>query len=708
MADVTMRVSTAEPEFASISPTELTSLRNRLREAEETLAAIRDGEVDAVVVRGSAGQQVYTLDNADRPYRALIEQMQDGAITISADGSILYCNQRFASMVGIGAEQIMGAQVGRFMADDAIGAWKALSNGMDARNASGEYSVLQYQGDRLPCMVSLAKVVLGEHSEPVVCAVLSDLTPIYSRSRELQATNRQLAEEINERHRAEGSLQFALDAAGMGSWDLDLAKGEAHRSQRHDEIFGHKDLGGPWGLRDALKQFVPEDAMRVSEAFELARASGLIEIEGRIVRATDLQERWLRITGRTFYDDSGAPTRIAGVISDVTERRAVEERLRQAQKIEAIGQLTGGVAHDFNNLLQVVSGGLQLVGRGIKDPTRLERVLKGMRQAVERGSGLSRQLLAFSRRQTLSPVAIDLKRQIGNMREMLERSLRGDITIETSFPNNLWPVKADPGELELVVLNLAVNARDAMPHGGNIRISARNVGNVDEVLTGEFVCLDVADSGTGMPPEVLAHAFEPFFTTKEVGKGSGLGLAQAHGFAQASGGTVRITSVIGSGTVISVFLPRTQMTPPPVVESSIDQQANSSPAASAGQVLLVEDDDEVAALAAEMLTELGYQSTRVATAEAALGALANDRVIDVVFSDVIMPGAMNGVELALEICRRRPELPVILTSGFAGVAMHSAREHELRILKKPYTFEELRDAFAAASLSGDMKRNAEH
>ena len=607
----------ASPEPAdtgTFSQISITDLRQRLREAEDTLAAIRDGEVDALVVKGRAGQQVYTLETADRPYRALIEQMQDGAITIGTDGSVLYCNQRFALMVGLGAERIMGAHLSQFLSQDAMHAWEVLSQG-DLRDRSGEFAVLRSDGSETLASVSFAKVALDDFSEPIVCGVVSDLTATHRRSHELHATNLRLAQEIEERHRAEGSLQLALDAAGMGSWNLDLITGQAHRSQRHDEIFGHDHLVEPWGLAQLLTQFVPGDAARVALAFEQARASGVIDVEAQINRAHDAQLRWLRLTGRTFYDAEGRPLRIAGVVTDITERRAVEERLRQAQKIEAIGQLTGGVAHDFNNLLQVFSGGLQLLEKGEEDASRRLRILKGMRQAVDRGSSLSRQLLAFSRRQALHPEPIDLERHIDNMREMLERSLRGDVLVRTRFAADLWRVEADPGELELVVLNLAVNARDAMPDGGTITITGQNVSDVDESLQGDFVRLDIIDTGVGMSAEVLAHAFEPFFTTKEVGKGSGLGLAQAHGFARASGGSARIMSTPGKGCIISLYLPRTLKTPAVLTPPRVDALHAST--RSTGHVLLVEDDDQVAALTAEMVAELGYSVTRVATADAA-------------------------------------------------------------------------------------------
>ncbi|MBV1799379.1 ATP-binding protein [Siccirubricoccus sp. G192] len=324
--------------------------------------------------------------------------------------------------------------------------------------------------------------------------------------------------------------------------------------------------------------------------------------------------------------------------AQIAERERVEESLRHAQRIEAIGQLTGGVAHDFNNLLMVISGGLDMLDRQ-GDPARRQRLLDGMRQAAERGAGLTRQLLAFSRRQALRSEPVDIGRQIGGMREMLDRSLRGDVHVALDFAEDLWPVQVDPGELELVILNLAVNARDAMPEGGTITIRAENLpGLADDDLQGDFLRLSVIDTGTGMPPEVVSRVFEPFFTTKDIGKGSGLGLAQVYGFAKQSGGTVRIDTAVGQGTRIALFLPRSSLAPAADQRHFGDLGAERVSSAMAGHVLLVEDDNEVAALVAEMLAQLGFEATRAASAAAALGALANGRAVDLVFSDIMMPG----------------------------------------------------------------------
>jgi CheY-like chemotaxis protein len=297
----------------------------------------------------------------------------------------------------------------------------------------------------------------------------------------------------------------------------------------------------------------------------------------------------------------------------------------------------------------------------------------------------------------LQPEPVNVSRQIGGMRELLDRSLRGDVQVVFEFAEDLWPIEVDPGELELVVLNLAVNARDAMPNGGTITVRGENCPacRVDN-LKGDFVCLSVTDTGTGMAPEVRDRVFEPFFTTKDIGKGSGLGLAQVHGFATQSGGTVRIDSEVGTGTTISLYLPRTWKEPAVDQHHLIDLHVERRRSGEAGRVLLVEDDDEVAELVGQMLSQLGYEVTRAANAAAALGALANGRQVDIVFSDVMMPGGMNGLDLAREIRSRRFGLPILLTSGFAEAARPEAEAAGIRILSKPYRLDELAAALTTA------------
>ena len=635
-----------------------------------------------------------TSDSGDRPYRTLVEQMQEGAFTCTREGLLLYCNRRFAAMLRLPDERVIGAHLQRFLTPDSARALESMLASVPDGETSMELELALADGSAIPVKISLAELTARTSRSPVVCAVVTDLTVAARRAEELRASNERLRQEREDRTRAEGGWQIALEAAGMGSWELDLASGEMRRSLRHDQLFGYDSYQKRWDTTRELAHFLPEDRQSLKHALAEAKLTGILDIEARIHRAADRELRWLHIRGQTFYNGE-TPVRIAGVISDVTDRRQVEERLRQAQRIEALGQLTGGVAHDFNNLLQVIFSGLQVLG-GTGEPGRRDRVIGAMKRAVEHGAGLCRQLLAFSRRQPLRPEPVDLKRLIGSMHEMLTRSLAGDVTVKTEFAQRLWPVEIDAGEMELVLLNLALNARDALPKGGVVIIKAYNVPALgDHELSGDYVRLDVVDQGIGMTPEVLAHAFEPFFTTKEVGKGSGLGLSQTHGFARSSGGAVRIRSTRGVGTTVSIYLPRSHRQP---LAPAVAGEAHPETALNIanGQVLIVEDDDEVAALTVEMIHQLGYDTTRVSSAEAALGALADKRSVDIVFSDFMMPGSMNGVELAQEIRRRRPNLPILLTSGFAEAARRSVGAQQIRIISKPYRMDELREALRSA------------
>ena len=410
--------------------------------------------------------------------------------------------------------------------------------------------------------------------------------------------------------------------------------------------------------------------------------------------------RFYEMRFNTLRDRDGKRIGAYQFVYDVTERlhdqerlRHAEAALRQTQKMESIGQLTGGVAHDFNNLLSVFATGLQLLERNVSGEQR-QRVFDGMRRAVARGTGLTRHLLAFSRRTPVNPESIDIANHLKGMREMLDGSLGGHIHIEMKFGDEVWPVEVDAGEMELAVLNLCLNARDAVAGGGTVTIAAENV-VIEEERGSQKQCvkLSVTDTGGGMPPDVLSRAFEPFFTTKDVGKGSGLGLPQVYGFAHQSGGQVTIDSEVGVGTIVTLLLPRSLQEP---VESVRTADSSGVPVprsdgARRGHVLLVEDDQEVSALTREMLNSLGFAVTHVTGAEAALGALANARAVDAVLSDIMMPGGVSGLELAREISRRHPTLPIILTTGYVEAAARM-KDGEFHLLLKPYSLEALADA----------------
>lgn len=439
----------------------------------------------------------------------------------------------------------------------------------------------------------------------------------------------------------------------------------------------------------------PDDVVASETAFQAAQSGmPVLHFENRC-RTREGDHRWLSWVAVVVDDKLYSSAR------DVTEQRRrddelrkTQETLRQAQKMEVIGQLTGGVAHDFNNLLMVISGGLDVLDKR-DDPARRERIKSGMLQAVNRGASLTRQLLTFARRQPLKPQPIDLRHQVSEMRELLDRTLSGDISIDVDVDMGVWPVQADPAELELVLLNLCVNARDAMPDGGTIIISASNSVVDASGQRGDVVKITVADSGMGMQPEVLKRVFEPFFTTKDIGKGSGLGLAQVYGFVEASGGSVEINSEPGVGTAVDLWLPRS-------IEASLGATGNHSSRAQgdadrsvAGKILVVEDDDSVAMLVNDMLDQLGYSVTRVDGAAAALSVLASDAEPDLMFSDIMMPGGINGVDLAKEVKQRHPKLPILLTSGYADVLKSAATAEGVEILPKPYSLRQLSEALRA-------------
>jgi signal transduction histidine kinase/CheY-like chemotaxis protein len=382
---------------------------------------------------------------------------------------------------------------------------------------------------------------------------------------------------------------------------------------------------------------------------------------------------------------------LAEQMDHVEKLRKAEAALRQTQKMESLGQLTGGVAHDFNNLLAVFAGGLQLLERTAGTSTAPPpRVFAAMRRAIARGTGLTRHLLAFSRRRPVNPESIDTAAQLQGMREMLDGSLGGHIKVEMHFGPDVWPIEVDTGEMELAILNLCLNARDAMPDGGVITITVENVQPANGGTPADFVRISVADTGVGMPPEVKRRAFEPFFTTKDVNKGSGLGLPQVYGFAQQSGGQVTVESEVGLGTIVTLMMPRSLRDP-------VSSPAPSSEAAlrtdrmRRGHVLLVEDDHEVSALTRELLGALGFSVTHVTGADAALGALANSRHIDLVLSDIMMPGGVNGLELAREIRRRHPDLRILLTTGYVESAA-DMKDGEFNVLAKPFSLESLAEA----------------
>jgi PAS domain S-box-containing protein len=428
-----------------------------------------------------------------------------------------------------------------------------------------------------------------------------------------------------------------------------------------------------------------------------ATEKGRYEAEGWRVRK-DGSLFWASVVLDAIYGEDGTLIGFAKITRDITDKRNAQlelqrahEQLAQVQKMEALGQLTGGVAHDFNNLLMVVSGQAQLLRKRLEGDERALKALDAIEAASKRGEDLTRHLLSFARRQRLQPVSHSLRAGLPGLKELLGASLTAAIQLDIGFPARVWHVEVDPNELELAILNLAVNARDAMPSGGLLTISAENVTlagtEADGGLAGEFVALSVTDSGVGIPPDILPRIFDPFFTTKEVNKGTGLGLSQVYGFAQQSGGRATVSSELGRGTTFTIYLPRAQAKP----------QAAAKPAdieTSGGCcVLVVEDNPEVAEVAVRMLEQLGHRVMLTNGAAAALELLRGPEPPDLVFSDIVMAGELDGVALARRIRAEFPAIPVLLATGYAQPAEQIGAEFP--ILRKPYKLAELSRAVGA-------------
>ena len=568
-------------------------LEAKLEESEETLGAIQRGDFDAVVVQAPGGaQQVYTLENADRPYRVLIEQIQEGAFTLSADGALLYCNPRVAAMLARTPEQLIGRPLHDFIDEKerpAV-AW-LLAEADRSGTARGEIRLRSAAGEHLPAHVSLSRLGRGD-GVALLCGVLTDLTE--------------------------------------------------QRQHLH----------------------------------ELAEANARLKAEGE-------------------------------------ERERVEEALRQAQKMEAIGQLTGGLAHDFNNLLAGISGSLELIQTRMQQGrfNDVERYMAAAQGASKRAAALTHRLLAFSRRQTLAPKPTDVNRLVNGMQEMIQRTVGPGISVEMVGASGLWTALVDPPQLENALLNLCINARDAMPDGGRITVETHNKW-IDErasrklnIPEGQFLSLCVTDTGTGMPPEVIARVFEPFFTTKPIGEGTGLGLSMIYGFAQQSGGQVRIYSEVGQGSTICIYLPRHYGE---AADEDVAIKLDALPRSEQGAtVLVVDDEPTVRMLITDILEDLGCLAIEAGDSAAGLKILQSDVRIDLLVTDVGLPGGMNGRQMADAGRVSRPDLKVMFITGYAENAIlgNGRLAPGMTVMTKPFAMHDMAARIRSLiELGGEAKR----
>jgi signal transduction histidine kinase/DNA-binding response OmpR family regulator len=547
------------------------------------------------------------------------------------------------------------------------------------------------------------------------------------RGRRRQYQTRAILADLTE---GENLLQTALDAGRLGALELHLPNYELEASDICIGFFGRKP-GEPFTYKDLLAAVHPDDRARRRAVLDRAIATGGdYSIEYRNVWP-DGSQHWVEVRARMVRRPEGGIRSLVGVCSDITARKTAEierenllaqlaaertalaeltatleqrvdqrtadlvkavtarekaqEQLRQAQKMETIGQLTGGVAHDFNNLLMAVMGNLDLLRKRLPDDPRLHRLVDGALQGAERGASLTQRLLAFARQQDLRAVSVDLRALIEGMVDLLQRSLGPRVTLRVDIPDGLPPARIDANQLELAILNLAINARDAMPDGGRIDITVtEHPAKRDPALApGRYLRLSVADTGTGMSPEILKRAIEPFFSTKQVGKGTGLGLSMVHGLAVQLGGALQLTSTVGKGTCATLVLPVAAaapetVSPPPVVEK-VKRSA---------VILFVDDDPLIAMSTMEMLEDLGHRVIGANSGQHALDILRSGQPIDLMVTDHMMPG-MTGLELVAASREVRPSLPVLLATGYAELP--EGTQLNLPRLAKPYHQDQLRD-----------------
>src|SRR5579872_1105378 len=627
--------------------------------------------------RGS--QQLF---ESEHRFRLLVEGVVDYAIfMLDPNGVITNWNAGAERIYGYLANEIVGLNFSQLYAPEDRAPRlpeRALATARDDGKYTAESWRLRKDGTRFFASVVIdpiyASGVLMGYAQ-----ITRDVTERESAATALRDSERQFQLLVSN---VTDYALFMLDPDGhVASWN---AGGERIKGYKPDEIVG----------QHFSKFYTEADraAGRPARVLEIARNTGRYEEEGWRVRK-DGSYFWASVVIDPIRDDRGRLVGFAKITRDITERRdaqlaleRVQQQLAESQKMDALGQLTGGVAHDFNNLLMVVSGHIQTLKRIVGGDARATRAALAIEHAAERGANLTSQLLTFARRARVNPQPIDVRQRIDAIREVLISGLGRNIRFVVDIAADVWPVTVDIGEFEIALVNLVINARDAMPEGGTVTITAKNVlfGDGEPAPKGEYVAIGVEDTGVGIPDDILVRVFEPFFTTKPVGKGTGLGLSQVHGFVHQAGGTVKIDSTLGQGTMLRIYLPRATNG---AVSASGHEPAKE--AAGAGAVLLVEDNPDVASASAGLLEQLGYEVKWVSNAEAALEAIEGNG-FDLVFSDIVMPGRIDGLGLAKIVRQRYPELPVLLATGYSEAAQ-SARS-DFPILRKPYRLNELSQA----------------
>jgi two-component system, cell cycle sensor histidine kinase and response regulator CckA len=629
-----------------------------------------------------------TLEETVALLEATLEATHDGIVVVDLNRRVILYNRQYLKMFGITADDV------------------------ERGGVDGLIETLSPQLENLEDVLLKSRTIWSDPSAEVLDVLRFKDGRIYQRYTAPHRVNSQIAgrfasfrdigesvraAEAIEQHRA--FLEKAQEVAHIGSWvaELDDTNALGWSPETH-RIFG-VPLGQFRGTSDAFLAFVhEEDRESVHRASEAATAGNApYEVEHRIVRA-DGTVRWVQEKADVLRDAGGKPTRMVGTVQDITDRRQLEDQLRQSQKMEAIGRLAGGIAHDLNNALTAIAGYAELALSEVPAGHAARADVEEIRKAAERAGSVTRQLLAFSRKQLLEPRLFNLNDTVVNMARLLTRLLGHDVHVETKLATTLPEVLGDPGQVEQAIINLAVNARDAMPSGGRLTLST-SIDEVDEAFArrhlpmapGTWVALHVADTGHGMTRETQARVFEPFFTTKEIGKGTGLGLSMVYGTLKQIGGFIFVDSEVDRGTTFRLYFPPAADGPAGTPSDVGAASAVRSDRKGHETLMVVEDEEAVRNLVASALRHDGYQLLLATSAEEALRLdEQHTGPIDLLLTDAIMPGK-SGIELATAMSARRPGLPVIIMSGYTEETLTGAPlDKPISLLQKPFTPRELR------------------
>jgi PAS domain S-box-containing protein len=628
------------------------------------------------------------LYDSERRFRLLVEAVKDYAIyMLDPSGVIVNWNAGAERLKGYSAQEIVGQHFSRFYTpeDRATGLpSRVLQAAARDGHFEGEGWRVRKDGGRFWALVEVDAIHDDNGRLIGFAKITRDITERQVAQQTLRETARQFRTLIAG---VTDYALFMLDPNGLVvNWN---SGAERIKGYRADEIVG-QHFSRFYTERDRA-------AGLPARALQIATETGRYEAEGWRVRK-DGTLFWANAVLDRLNDEDGNFIGFAKITRDITERRETQLALQsaqaqraQAQKMEALGQLTGGVAHDFNNLLMIVGGHVQALKKLVADNPKGQRAAEAIELAAKRGATLTRQLLTFARRQTVHPTTAAVAERIEAFRTMLASTIGASVTLISEVAPDTWPINVDASEFELALVNLVLNARDAMAQGGAITLSARNVQlratDTPAQLEGEFVALTVSDTGSGIAPDILPRVFDPFFTTKDANKGSGLGLSQVHGFAHQSDGTVTVESELGRGTSVTLYLPRAQDGQQAVARDTPLQELEG------GAALLVEDNPDVAEVTRELVEQLGYSVQIAESAEKAL-QLAERAPFNIVVSDIVMAGSIDGIALAQALRKRRADLPIVLVTGYSSSA--ASAEAEFTVLRKPFVLSELSRAVAKA------------